>query len=184
MLSGKKLEEFDLEGKKVVIRYPEMRDTEDLMNFVNSLAKEKSKIAMTEEIDWEEELEKHSANLKKIEKGERVQLVPEVGEKVVGSASVKKGKYGATEHTGRLALALKKEFRGKGLGSKLMELIISEAKDKLDIEILSLEVFENNQAAINLYKKFGFERSGKIKDGLKEDGEYRDKIIMERDLRD
>jgi ribosomal protein S18 acetylase RimI-like enzyme len=48
------------------------------------------------------------------------------------------------------------DVRGKGAGSWFMERIIHEARERADHEML-LEVIEQNDAAVRLYEKFGFE---------------------------
>ena len=52
-------------------------------------------------------------------------------------------------------LSVKKSWRGRGVGSLLMEDMIKCAVDS-GVESLTLEVNENNTVAINLYKKYGF----------------------------
>ena len=49
------------------------------------------------------------------------------------------------------------EFRKQGIGFELMNYFINEVKSKKCINI-TLEVNINNIKAINLYKKFGFEK--------------------------
>ncbi len=50
-------------------------------------------------------------------------------------------------------LYVKEEFRGKGLGKQLLDFIINKYTDC----IFRLEAEEENERAINLYKKCGFE---------------------------
>ncbi len=50
---------------------------------------------------------------------------------------------------------IKKEFRGKGIACKLVEEVIKWFKQKGATNI-TLEIYKNNKAAINLYQKFGF----------------------------
>ena len=57
-------------------------------------------------------------------------------------------------------LSVKKSERGKGIGNLLMKDMISVAKIR-NLQSLTLEVNENNEIAINLYKKFGFEVEGR-----------------------
>lgn len=47
--------------------------------------------------------------------------------------------------------------RRQGVGTALMELIIEHAKIQTDAKALTLEVVGANQAAVQLYRKFGFE---------------------------
>ena len=58
-------------------------------------------------------------------------------------------------------------YRRKGIGSKLLEYLIDYCKEK-SISNITLEVNENNIAAINLYKKYGFEVAATRKNYYKE----------------
>lgn len=53
-------------------------------------------------------------------------------------------------------LAIKKEYQNKGYGKELLKFLLIDAL-KNDCEFVHLEVRVNNDNAINLYKKFGFE---------------------------
>ncbi len=59
-------------------------------------------------------------------------------------------------------IVVKKEERKKGIGKSLLEKIIEISKETKR-NIISLEVNEKNLVAINLYKKFGFEKVGQRK---------------------
>lgn len=56
-------------------------------------------------------------------------------------------------------IAVDKGKRGMGIGSKLMEYLVEFAKEE-EMMGITLEVSTKNEAAFNLYKKFGFEISG------------------------
>ncbi len=58
-----------------------------------------------------------------------------------------------------LNLTVKSDFRGKGLGTSLVELIINDSKIRGSEEIF-LEVRVSNIEAIALYRKLNFERIG------------------------
>lgn len=47
------------------------------------------------------------------------------------------------------------KFRRQQIASNLFDYLLSEAPSS--VELITLEVSENNEPAINLYKKFGFE---------------------------
>ena len=61
-------------------------------------------------------------------------------------------------------LAITKEFQGKGIGKKLLEKSIKEAK-KLGCNKMVIHVRSNNFNAISLYNKLGFERTKSEKKG-------------------
>jgi len=71
-------------------------------------------------------------------------------------------------------LAVKPEWRGKGLGELILYSLLELAL-RLGAKIASLEVRVSNKVAQNLYRKYGFEEVGKRK-GYYSDGE--DALIM------
>jgi ribosomal-protein-alanine N-acetyltransferase len=76
-----------------------------------------------------------------------------------------------------LNLAVLPEFRRMGIGSNLLHEALQELiRIKPDIDFITLEVRESNNAAINLYKKFGFRLIGKRTGYYQEPDE--DAIIM------
>ena len=58
-------------------------------------------------------------------------------------------------HIGRFLIAPQKQ--GQGLGSQALRKFVSLAFENEDIDTISLNVFEANQRAQNLYQKAGFE---------------------------
>ena len=56
-----------------------------------------------------------------------------------------------------MRIAVKKEFRGHGLSRKLMDQMVKSAKEK-EVFDLTLQVRAGNEAAINLYKSYGFKK--------------------------
>lgn len=84
-------------------------------------------------------------------------------------------------HQCLFAIIVDEAYRGKGVGTKLLEALIDLAKKPFSIEILHLEVYEGNPA-IGLYQKFGFAEYGKQTRFVKEDGKYLSKILMQKKL--
>ncbi len=60
-----------------------------------------------------------------------------------------------------VALFVAAEYQGIGVGSKLMKELLLLAK-RLHARTLTLEVFENNLPALNLYEKYGFVKAGRL----------------------
>lgn len=54
-----------------------------------------------------------------------------------------------------LNIVVDKDYRDKKIASNLLDNLISELDES--VEMITLEVAVNNEPAINLYKKFGFE---------------------------
>ncbi len=56
-------------------------------------------------------------------------------------------------------IVVKKDYRGLGISNKLLESLI-EIAIKKNSSFITLEVNENNNIAIHLYEKYGFEKVG------------------------
>lgn len=99
-----------------------------------------------------------------------------------GSAVLNLQPYEKFAHQCLLSIIVDEEYRNKGIGTALMEVLIENAKEKFHIEILHLEVYGGNPA-ISLYKRFGFKEFGLQEHFIKEPGGgYRSKVYMERRL--
>jgi putative acetyltransferase len=74
---------------------------------------------------------------------------------------------------------VKNSFTGKGLGFAILDHLKIIAKEKA-VSRIELTVDTENNAAINLYRKVGFEIEGKLKNNyrLSSTGKYYDEYIM------
>jgi L-phenylalanine/L-methionine N-acetyltransferase len=81
-------------------------------------------------------------------------------------------------HVGYLGgLAIHPDFAGMGLGKLIFESIFNEAKLK-NISRIELSVSVNNDKAISLYSKIGFEKEGRLRNYVK----FADGRILDEDL--
>lgn len=66
----------------------------------------------------------------------------------------------------------------KAAGSLLIKCLKGIAFDIAQLHTLKLEVIEDNEKALNFYKKSGFKKEGKLKDYVFKNGKYENVIIM------
>ena len=105
------------------------------------------------------------------------QFVALKGDEVIGWCDIVPGKREGLTHCGTLGMGVHKDHRRRGIGTRLMERTIEEAKFR-GIERVELEVYASNTPAINLYEKRGFVREGVKVKARKLDGVYDDIIVM------
>ena len=103
--------------------------------------------------------------------------VAEIDGELVGWADIIPEDRETTRHSGHLGMGVLKEYRGKGLGTALLQTAMDECWQK-GIKRIELEVFTDNQAAISLYRKLGFELEGTKRYARIIDGEFRDVHVM------
>jgi ribosomal protein S18 acetylase RimI-like enzyme len=80
-------------------------------------------------------------------------------------------------HRGVLGIALLQQFRGKGIGTKLIRSSLVAAR-AFGLHRVELTVREDNSSAIELYKKVGFEIEGVQRDAVLVDGVYENVVCM------
>jgi RimJ/RimL family protein N-acetyltransferase len=101
-------------------------------------------------------------------------IVAEADGTVVGSIHVHASKHGY----GEIGMAVARDWRGHGVGSALMSAAVVWARER-GLHKLSLSVFAHNDAAIALYRKFGFVEEGRrTKQFRRGSGELWDSIEM------
>ncbi|MBP1610910.1 MAG: family N-acetyltransferase [Acidobacteria bacterium] len=72
------------------------------------------------------------------------------------------------------------EFRRQGIGAKLLSAAIARIQENPEVRKIKLTVVVDQQAAVNMYRKFGFLETGRSKDELCVDGRFFDEIQMEK----
>ena len=93
---------------------------------------------------------------------------------VIGLVHLSPSRYGYSD----IALAVARDWRGRGVGTALLETAIAFAREH-GCHKLSLSVFAHNTAAIALYRKIGFVEEGRrVKHFRRESGELWDSVEM------
>jgi putative acetyltransferase len=108
-------------------------------------------------------------------------LVAVVGEEVVGrlGLSTDPGRP-RRKHAGGIGMAVRDDFQGQGVGTALLEAAIDMADHWLNLQRLELTVFCDNEPAVRLYKKCGFEIEGTLRRHSFREGQYFDVYYMAR----
>jgi putative acetyltransferase len=107
-------------------------------------------------------------------------LVAEAGDEVVGNLGLEAILTPRRRHVGRLYMAVRDDWQGKGVGTALMEAALDLADNWLNLTRVELEVYTHNQAGIALYEKFGFEIEGTLRRFAFRAGCYVDAYSMAR----
>ena len=112
-----------------------------------------------------------------------VELVAVVDGKIVGSAGVTAvGSRRKVAHRARFGISVLQEYWGMGIGRVLMEASIDCAR-RAGYSELELEVVADNQRAVSLYRRVGFEEYGRNPRGYRSaSAGYQELVYMRLEL--
>jgi RimJ/RimL family protein N-acetyltransferase len=168
-------------GAEVIVRSATKQDASAILDLSKDVIGEEiyqltsgSEFKMTIE-DEERWVESHLAN------PNHIILVAEMNSKIIGMLDFSNGRRKRIAHTGEFGMSVDKSARDQGIGSLLLVALIEWTSKNSTIEKIGLSVHSNNNRAIALYKKMGFEVEGVRKRDLKYgDGQYVDTVVMGR----
>ena len=83
-------------------------------------------------------------------------------------------------HSGGLGIMVRTDCQGQGIGTALLEAVLDLADNWLMLRRVELEVYADNQRAVRLYEKFGFETEGRKREAAVKNGAYVDLLVMAR----
>ncbi|MEP6973288.1 MAG: diaminopimelate decarboxylase [Actinomycetota bacterium] len=105
------------------------------------------------------------------------QVVALDGDRVVGHVYVQREAHPVTRHVATLGIAVAADHRGMGIGKALMAEALRWGRSVGVVKIM-LSVYPHNDAAIALYRRFGFVEEGRLVGHSRKSSGYEDEILM------
>jgi len=175
-------------GDKVTLRVVRPEDADNLLRFFNGLVNEKKRdresqlhSGFDKKFNHRQEAQYIREVLDRVEKDEAVNIIADIGDKIVASGGVARGKYEDTHRHGSLGLTVSQEYRGHGIGSRIIQILVAESR-RLGLKSIDVEFLAINKSAERAYKRAGFKKAGIIPSKIFRNGEYFDAMIMARKL--
>ena len=159
-------------NNEVIIRSKKEDDLKEILEVVNSFVK--NSFAAYQDQPYP------ASMVDEWTKKARVFLVLETGNKVIGfgfAASYRPFK--SFNHVAVLTYFISEEYTGKGLGTKLINQLISKGKE-LGITNYLAHISSKNEQSLNFHKKHGFHEVGRFKDMSVKLGESVDMIWVQK----
>jgi L-phenylalanine/L-methionine N-acetyltransferase len=128
------------------------------------------------ELMWRERLTEPSAAART-----DLHLVAELDGRVVGSAGLHPvGPALRRRHVMFFGISVAADAQRRGVGSALLAGLLDYADNWAQVLRVELAVFVDNEAAMALYRKFGFETEGRLRGYALRNGVYEDVFTMAR----
>lgn len=106
--------------------------------------------------------------------------LPNNEELIIGTAGLSVSANHRTRHSGTIGIMIHKDYQNKGVGTALIAALIDVADNWLMLVRVELTAFEDNERAIHLYEKFGFEKEGMKRLAGIRNGKYENEYLMAR----
>ena len=150
-----------------IVRPAEVADARPMAELFAAVAQERTGIATEPPVDVDARTVQFTASIAE-------SMVAAADGRIVGMIHTGVTRYGV----GELGMLVDREWRGRGVGSALIQATIAWARDQ-GLHKLSLEVWAHNAAGIALYRKCGFVEEGhRVKHYRRANGELWDSLIM------
>jgi putative acetyltransferase len=107
-------------------------------------------------------------------------LVAVIAGEVIGMIGLHTSSRPRINHSGEIGMMVRDDWQCKGVGKAMMQAVIDLADKWLNLARIELTVFTDNEPAIALYRKFGFEIEGTLRKHAFRDGEFVDSYLMAR----
>ena len=160
--------------REFLVRPARPGDARSFLEAYRSVAAER-RLIQTEEVTRTTAL--YRRRFRRSRTGEAAHLVAVADGGVVGSLSIRRDSHPVTRHVATLGMLVIAKWRGLGVGTALMDEAMRWARSA-GVERVELTVYPHNDAAIALYRKFGFVEEGRLVRHAKKSYGYEDEILM------
>ncbi len=107
---------------------------------------------------------------------------PLEGGDTIGNASLHRNTRPRRIHSAGVGMSVRDAHQGRGIGTALLAALLDVADNWWQVRRVYLEVYADNEPAIALYRKFGFQIEGTLRQDAFRNGEYVDSLVMARFL--
>ena len=168
------------DGRSLFIRKVALDDAPELLDFVEAVAGESDNLTFGPgefglSLAQEEE---YLRNLAAAEN--QAYFVGIVDGEIIASITFAGGKRARTRHSGEFGISVRKACWGIGVGGAMIDALLDWARGTGIVEKVSLRVRTDNERAILLYRRKGFETEGILRGEFKIGERLYDLMAMSR----
>ena len=167
-----------INGQVLIIRQATTADVSDILDFIKLISEESNFLTFGPgEFDYNKEQEiefiTHQQN-----SVNQIFLIATIKTEVVGTLIFSSKNRPRIQHSGEFSMAVGKQYWGLGIGSRLVDHLITWAVSTNRITKINLRVRSDNHRAIKLYEQKGFVKEGHLRKEIFLEGKYYDLLWM------
>lgn len=157
------------------IRLIKPSDAKKFVDFYEKLAKETDYLMFTPE-ETAKKAAQEEDFIKKYDDYKQVFIAVEDDE-IIGYLGISRSHLSKLKHTAKFTVGVLDDYKRQGVATKLIAFAENWAKEK-DIKRLEMTVITEDEPAIALFEKTGFEEEGTRKNSVNVNDQYYDEIFM------
>ena len=157
----------------IIVRPIQIRDAPGYRECLDSVAREKRYLAQIEALP----LERIEQFVRESVEAGSIQFVALEGDRVVGWADIFPHWAAALAHCGTLGMGVHADYRGMGIGARLLSACLDKAPGK-GITRIELQARADNVRAIRLYERAGFVAEARLRNAMRFDGVHYEALQM------
>lgn len=163
-----------------MIREVEIEDALELLNMQCRLDRQTEHM-IYEEDERPRDLEALKKKISELKLNGCLILIAEDEGEMIGFLSADRGRQKRTKHAAYITIGILKEYKGRGIGTALLEVMENWSKEN-GISRMESTVMCHNVEGMRLYRKNGFEVEGIRKHAVYVDKQYIDEYYMAKVL--
>lgn len=166
-------------GETCLLRSPEGKDAAEILKHLRQTSAETGFMARYENEIQMTAQEEQDCLEHVISDPKSIMICAEIGGKIAANAGLNRvAPFRKYQHRAEFGISVKQKYWHMGIGESILTEIIKSA-EKADYEQIELEVVADNERAIGLYRKFGFEIYGTRQRSFRfDDGSYAAEHLM------
>ncbi len=162
----------------IIYRDPVVEDAQEIVDFYNYVGGETSFLSF-EKDEYPMNAEAQAEDIKATNSSEIDKMILAVADgRIIGIGTINSSPKIKSRHCGTLGIVIAKAYQGQGIGTSVMKQLIEWAKGNGITTRIQLDTRADNELAVELYKKLGFEIEGCQKNSTLLNGVYYDLYVM------
>lgn len=162
----------------IIYREPTTEDAQTIVDFYNFVGGETHFLSFEKDeypLDYAAQVEDivstnaHPAS---------IMLLAMDGDEIAGIGTISSGNKIKGRHQGELGIVVAKKYQAQGIGTEIINRLLDFCRGNGITTRVQLDTSCNNDVAVKLYEKFGFEIEGRLKNTQLLDGVYSDLYVM------
>ena len=164
--------------ESIVIREPQLEDAESIVSFYNFVGGETTFLSF-EKVEYPLNVEEQREAISSINNHPAcIMLLAMDGGEIAGIGTIHSGNKIKSRHQGELGIVVAKKYHGLGIGKELMNNLIEFCRNNGVTTRIQLDTRCDNEVAVSVYEKLGFEIEGRLPNTTLIDGTYYDLYVM------